>query len=1065
MIVEAVLGVAGIAVIAGCVLAWRLGQGPIDITALVQREAPRLAQGGTRVTIGQAALTWEGFRDPDAPLDIRWHNVAIVSGDRTAPILLPGGRVTLSVSRLVVGQIVPRAVEVDGATLQLTHEASGAMRLDFGQPAEPAAPVAQDSQAGPAGGSAAAFLHDLASPPHPGRGLPFLAQLRQIHVRNAVLNIHNVALNTDWQAHASRVDLRRQPDGRITGAADLAFAAGPAHATMSVQANVSPAGTHLIISTSPLSPASLTNVAPGFAPLAAVDVPIDANVDATLDPKLAVQTLTAALHAGGGTLHAGTGMVTVRDADIRLQAAPAPGGGLAINVPSLRITLLPPTLSKGPAPTLTAHAAITRDAAGMHCDFAAELDHAAFMDLPAYWPPGTGGGSRPWLVQNITGGMAQNGHVQGTLTAAADFSNIALTALTGGISASDLTVYWLRPVPPIEHASGKLTIDGPDALHIDMQTGIQGPIRLSDGRMKITGITHKDQFGDISVHAEGGVADTVALLNHPRLNLLSRRRLPIVNPSGSASATVTVRMPLDARVTFEQIAIAAKAALSNVHLSRVAAGRDLDQGQLALAVDTNSLSITGTGIFGGIPGTLGLDMDFRDGPPSQVLEHATAAGSATPAQVVTVGLPEGIMTAGTAALNLDYLDRRDGSGEVALAANLRDSALATPIGWAKQRGQDATASARLRLTNDSLTGIDQIRASGPNLRIASHVESLAGQLRVLRLDQVQIAQTSATGSITAPRTPADPLRVTLRGPKLDLSTFFKTRDTNATPEDDTKRGMPWSVDLNFDQVVLARDETLSQVLLHAEDDGLRVTAGQLTAGPSGQVRASITKLTPAAPRGPKPAGGAGASSPPVNPAQPSVGRKLTIDASDAGAVLLAAGVADNVRGGRLRVDGVYDDTLPHSPLNGTATLEQFRITNAPAIGRLLKAVTLYGAVDLLRGPGLGFQKALVPFRWQQRVLHLQSARAFSASLGITAQGDIDLRQHIADVTGTIVPAYFFNQMLGKIPLLGELFSPEKGGGVFAARYSVHGKLGDPKISVNPLSALTPGFLRNVFGLF
>jgi hypothetical protein len=45
-----------------------------------------------------------------------------------------------------------------------------------------------------------------------------------------------------------------------------------------------------------------------------------------------------------------------------------------------------------------------------------------------------------------------------------------------------------------------------------------------------------------------------------------------------------------------------------------------------------------------------------------------------------------------------------------------------------------------------------------------------------------------------------------------------------------------------------------------------------------------------------------------------------------------------------------------------------------------------------------------------------------------------------------------------------LFSPEAGSGVFAARYSVRGKLADPKIGVNPLSALTPGFLRNVFGL-
>jgi hypothetical protein len=67
--------------------------------------------------------------------------------------------------------------------------------------------------------------------------------------------------------------------------------------------------------------------------------------------------------------------------------------------------------------------------------------------------------------------------------------------------------------------------------------------------------------------------------------------------------------------------------------------------------------------------------------------------------------------------------------------------------------------------------------------------------------------------------------------------------------------------------------------------------------------------------------------------------------------------------------------------------------------------------------------------------------------------------------GTIVPAYFFNSLLGNIPLVGKLFSPERGGGVFAASYAVRGRLDDPDVSVNPLAALTPGFLRGLFGLF
>jgi len=38
----------------------------------------------------------------------------------------------------------------------------------------------------------------------------------------------------------------------------------------------------------------------------------------------------------------------------------------------------------------------------------------------------------------------------------------------------------------------------------------------------------------------------------------------------------------------------------------------------------------------------------------------------------------------------------------------------------------------------------------------------------------------------------------------------------------------------------------------------------------------------------------------------------------------------------------------------------------------------------------------------------------------------------------------------------------EGQGLFAANYRATGSAADPQISVNPLSALTPGFLRRLF---
>ena len=37
--------------------------------------------------------------------------------------------------------------------------------------------------------------------------------------------------------------------------------------------------------------------------------------------------------------------------------------------------------------------------------------------------------------------------------------------------------------------------------------------------------------------------------------------------------------------------------------------------------------------------------------------------------------------------------------------------------------------------------------------------------------------------------------------------------------------------------------------------------------------------------------------------------------------------------------------------------------------------------------------------------------------------------------------------------------------MFAARFGVDGSVDDPVISLNPVSALTPGFLREIFGVF
>ena len=89
-------------------------------------------------------------------------------------------------------------------------------------------------------------------------------------------------------------------------------------------------------------------------------------------------------------------------------------------------------------------------------------------------------------------------------------------------------------------------------------------------------------------------------------------------------------------------------------------------------------------------------------------------------------------------------------------------------------------------------------------------------------------------------------------------------------------------------------------------------------------------------------------------------------------------------------------------------------------------------------------------------------RQSGGAIGVTANGVVQLNQDRLDLQGTIVPAYALNSILGNIPVIGSLLLGGEGQGLFAANYQATGSAADPQIRVNPLSALTPGFLRRLF---
>ena len=1033
---EVLVGTVGLLGAGTCVLGWRAAQGPIDLTALVRREQSLLPSQHTKLHVGAASFAWNGFRAADQPLDLSVAGLALTL-PAGAHLTMAHGRLALAFDQLLLGKFVPRDIELSGADLELERSADGRINLDSSTPG-----------ANIGNRSALPLLRAINRPPRATENHPSelasccsVSQLTRLQVSDSRARLHDARTGVDLRARGISADLQRQAAGGVAGSARLDFAAAAAEATVTASVELAKDGTHLILKTTPLSPAALAPLDPHLAAAAAADAPVSLAVDARFGPELAPVSARLDASFGAGHFNAGNGVVAIDGAAVHADLTPH-----TVNITSLHVDFSAPPGAHAPAPALTGRADLTRNGDRLHAAFGLEVGSMAFADLARYWPAGTGGGARPWLLTNVPSGRAHDARVTGTLDSSTGLSGLTLTTLTGDLFADELTLHWLKPVPPIEHGRAHLVLESPDALHIDILGGKQGALQLAGGSVRITGLSARDQIGQIDADINGPLQETLALLNHPRLGLLSRRPLDVIDPAGDMKAHLSVHLPLDDRVNLNDIIIKARATLTDVHLGHLALGRDLDQASLSLAVDDDGMTVTGNGLFASVPTDLTVDLDFRDGPPSQVLQHVTAEAKPNAAQLKQSSLPADIVTSGQAAVSVDYSARRDHTDTVSIDADLSNAAVETPLGWTKATGIAASAGAVVTLRDGKLAGLDHVHADGPGLRIASHVEVAGGELQALVLDDVLIGRSAGHGRIGLPTKAGKPLSIALRGSRLDLSNYLAKKpvkqplalSTVKPPEPaPVKPGLPWSVDVHFDRVDLAADHDLSPVTLTATNDGMHVTKARLDAGTPTSVVASIEPG--------------------------SAGRTLRIEAQDAGTLLTAAGTFDNIHGGRLSLLATAPDNPPDAPVAGTATLSGFQITAAPAIGKLMQAMTLYGLADALRGPGLRFMRMVAPFSWQQGVLTLSNARAYSPSLGFTAKGTIDVRQHTADIAGTIVPAYFFNQLLGDLPVLGRVFSPEKGGGVFAARYSVRGPLADPKIGVNPFSALTPGFLRGVFG--
>ena len=139
-------------------------------------------------------------------------------------------------------------------------------------------------------------------------------------------------------------------------------------------------------------------------------------------------------------------------------------------------------------------------------------------------------------------------------------------------------------------------------------------------------------------------------------------------------------------------------------------------------------------------------------------------------------------------------------------------------------------------------------------------------------------------------------------------------------------------------------------------------------------------------------------------------------------------------------------------------IEDFKIVNAPGVVKLLSLADFGGLADLAEGEGLSFEKLDLSLSKDRDILKLNELYAVGPSISVLMEGYQE-PSGLTSLRGTLVPAKNLNNLLSKIPVIGDIIIPkEVGEGLFGVSFKMKGPPGKIKTTINPIKTLTPRFI-------
>jgi len=144
---------------------------------------------------------------------------------------------------------------------------------------------------------------------------------------------------------------------------------------------------------------------------------------------------------------------------------------------------------------------------------------------------------------------------------------------------------------------------------------------------------------------------------------------------------------------------------------------------------------------------------------------------------------------------------------------------------------------------------------------------------------------------------------------------------------------------------------------------------------------------------------------------------------------------------------------------GALEIKKFKLNKAPGLAKLLSLADLKGLTDALRGEGITFDTLVIKYETSSTWMDIKEIFLIGPSISVLVEGYFDKKKDILSLRGTLVPAKTLNNIISKIPIVGDLLIGKKvGEGVFGVSFKIKGPTDNLKTTVNPVKTITPRFI-------